>query len=67
MTESSDSKEHERQGHYGDIAIETAGNVISFEAGSLVSGTVHVNLTGHFPSSGITVGIHGYEKTKYLK
>lgn len=65
--ESSDEGKGAERPNYGSIVIEIRNNTLSFEAGSLVSGTVHVSYENNFPASSLTLGLHGLESTNYYK
>lgn len=62
---SDNSKEEKFAG--GKMVIQLEGNIISFAAGSVIKGTVHVNQQLPFEASDLRVRLFGYERVVYTK
>ena len=51
----------------GQIYIQLANNQISFVAGQVIQGIVHVNLMTSFDGTGVTIGLFGNENVYFRK
>lgn len=52
----------------GTIQIELVGNQVSFQTGQVIQGWVHFYLMQPcFPCTYLTIGLHGFEQTKFRK
>ena len=51
----------------GQIFVQLQDNNISFVAGQVIQGQIHVNQTEGFDCKSFTVGLYGIEETYFLK